>query len=394
MAEHQESDSPNITASTVISPLPPLSPYNYQSSSSSSSKRHGQNFKTISSSAPQRRGHRRALSEIPFTFSGENLEFLTGHGFSKNVSSNLVEGEKVMVPWPQSSTKNLDAHVKKELLWGTPMEVEHNCRTPMDRCEKEGDEDLFSMYIDVDKIDGYQSNPGPDQNVGLLSDMVGNKRPEGASPSHRPENYSTNVLSPSGSLSNHNSNVLFYSERLGEPSRKVLYPSDSLENHHLNVLAPPSESLTKGGKSIDDIGNCKISAEVSDYKHKISDVSDSDKEDNSDKEEGDSCNIGESFNGQGKNGFGHSRSASMDETMAPLKEEGNEVQSLPPGGGRQIHHSHSLSMDGSFNIKLTMPSGTRGGEFEGFEMKKIMSNEKLAEIALVDPKRAKRLVKD
>jgi hypothetical protein len=85
----------------------------------------------------------------------------------------------------------------------------------------------------------------------------------------------------------------------------------------------------------------------------------------------------------------------MDETMASLKEEGNDVQSLPPRGGRQIRHSHSLSIDGSLNIKVTMPSGgTRGGEFEGFEMKKIMSNEKLAEIALVDPKRAKRLVND
>ena len=78
----------------------------------------------------------------------------------------------------------------------------------------------------------------------------------------------------------------------------------------------------------------------------------------------------------------------MDETMASLKDEGNDVQSFPARGGRQIRHSHSLSVDDSFNFKLTMPNG--GVEFEGFEMKKIMSNEKLAEIALVDPKRAKR----
>jgi hypothetical protein len=32
------------------------------------------------------------------------------------------------------------------------------------------------------------------------------------------------------------------------------------------------------------------------------------------------------------------------------------------------------------------------GEFSGAELKKIMANEKLAEIALADPKRAKRYV--
>ena len=32
------------------------------------------------------------------------------------------------------------------------------------------------------------------------------------------------------------------------------------------------------------------------------------------------------------------------------------------------------------------------GEFSGPELKKIMANEKLAEIALIDPKRAKRCV--
>ncbi|KAI3899700.1 hypothetical protein MKW92_010078 [Papaver armeniacum] len=86
----------------------------------------------------------------------------------------------------------------------------------------------------------------------------------------------------------------------------------------------------------------------------------------------------------------HCRSISMDSFMDRLPSFGEESPKLPPSPGvRSGQHSHSNSLDGTTNT-FSLEFGN--GEFTGAELKKIMANEKLAEIAMADPKRAKRIL--
>ncbi|KAL5713545.1 hypothetical protein ACHQM5_015609 [Ranunculus cassubicifolius] len=79
----------------------------------------------------------------------------------------------------------------------------------------------------------------------------------------------------------------------------------------------------------------------------------------------------------------HRRSVSMDSFMGKLPTFGDESPKLPSAMGTQS------SLDGiSSNFSLDFANG----EFSSAELKKIMANEKLAEIASADPKRAKRIL--
>lgn len=85
----------------------------------------------------------------------------------------------------------------------------------------------------------------------------------------------------------------------------------------------------------------------------------------------------------------HYRSVSMDSFMDKMQ-FGEESPKLPPSpGNRPGQLSPSNSMDGNSN-SFSLEFGN--GEFSGAELKKIMANDKLAEIALSDPKRAKRIL--
>ncbi|KAJ4914542.1 Basic-leucine zipper (bZIP) transcription factor family protein [Raphanus sativus] len=68
---------------------------------------------------------------------------------------------------------------------------------------------------------------------------------------------------------------------------------------------------------------------------------------------------------------------------------GSNLQSTPPGSSERprIRHQHSQSMDGSTSIK---PEMLMSGN-EGVDSKKAISAAKLSELALIDPKRAKRI---
>ncbi|KAK9108975.1 hypothetical protein Sjap_017035 [Stephania japonica] len=86
----------------------------------------------------------------------------------------------------------------------------------------------------------------------------------------------------------------------------------------------------------------------------------------------------------------HRRSISMDSFMTKLPDFGDESLKIPPSPGNQTgQNSLSKSIDGNNNT-FSMEFGN--GEFTGAELKKIMANEKLAEIAMADPKRAKRIL--
>ncbi|KAL2329025.1 hypothetical protein Fmac_022452 [Flemingia macrophylla] len=85
----------------------------------------------------------------------------------------------------------------------------------------------------------------------------------------------------------------------------------------------------------------------------------------------------------------HYRSVSMDSFIGKLN-FGDESPKLPPSPGQRTGLvSPGNGIDGSSSA-FSLEFGN--GEFSGPELKKIMANEKLAEIALSDPKRAKRIL--
>lgn len=87
----------------------------------------------------------------------------------------------------------------------------------------------------------------------------------------------------------------------------------------------------------------------------------------------------------------HYRSVSMDSGFMMGKLQfGDESPKLPPSpstGMGQLSLNNNNNKDATtFNLEF------RNGEFNAAELKKIMANEKLTEIALADPKRAKRIL--
>lgn len=84
----------------------------------------------------------------------------------------------------------------------------------------------------------------------------------------------------------------------------------------------------------------------------------------------------------------HYRSISMDSFIGNMN-FGDESPKLPPSpstGMAQLSLKNPAENSNGFNLEFG------NGEFTGAELKKIMENGKLAEIALTDPKRAKRIL--
>ncbi|KAL2636244.1 hypothetical protein R1flu_007723 [Riccia fluitans] len=89
----------------------------------------------------------------------------------------------------------------------------------------------------------------------------------------------------------------------------------------------------------------------------------------------------------------HSRSLSVDGVLAGFNS--GRVSMGPAGGSggfpsdaRRARHQHSNSMDGSTSFRHDLLAA----ELDGADAKKVMNSAKLADIALIDPKRAKRIL--
>uniref|UniRef100_A0A7N0T2B5 BZIP domain-containing protein n=1 Tax=Kalanchoe fedtschenkoi TaxID=63787 RepID=A0A7N0T2B5_KALFE len=85
----------------------------------------------------------------------------------------------------------------------------------------------------------------------------------------------------------------------------------------------------------------------------------------------------------------HYRSVSMDSFMGNMNFAQDALKLPPSPSPRPLKLSPSTSLDSNSNT-FSLEFGK--GEFSGEELKKIMANEKLAEMALVDPKRVKRIL--
>lgn len=89
----------------------------------------------------------------------------------------------------------------------------------------------------------------------------------------------------------------------------------------------------------------------------------------------------------------HSRSLSVDGVLSGFNSRAGMTMSGGssggfPSDGRRARHQHSSSMDGSTSFKHELLSA----ELDAADAKKVMNSTKLADIALIDPKRAKRIL--
>lgn len=85
----------------------------------------------------------------------------------------------------------------------------------------------------------------------------------------------------------------------------------------------------------------------------------------------------------------HVRSSSMDSMAHSLRMLDEVYRESPPEAWKERNvQTHSMDNSVGFNLKVDLANG----EFDGMELKKIMADEKLQEVALVDPKRAKRIL--
>eukprot|EP01018_Ginkgo_biloba_P019988 Gb_16507 [translate_table: standard] len=308
--------SPVIPSVSSHNPLP-LSPFSRRNSNQ------------MSENLPPRKGHRRARSEIPFTFSSGcqtpgdlqqglvgSLERATVRGnvgtdhpnrfvLSSNQENNMVQMAKSGLDWDMNSHRNMDGMGEREI-------------------EREVGEDIFSAYSDIAKVNNLKSSRPvdgqcPDDFDGVQEDSGG-------------------------------SSVKEKSLKDGDQ----ISSEDEAESEAVEINSANRSTAVSGLEKKD--GN-KRSAEQGDRSQFLSSTR-------------------------------HSRSVSMDSIMSKMHSFGEDSKQATSPQGQNVKHSHSISMDGSTNFNLDFGNG----EFTGTEMKKIMANEKLAEIAMADPKRAKRIL--
>eukprot|EP00250_Pteridium_aquilinum_P015063 c22355_g1_i1 orf=1148-3082(+) len=242
----------------------------------------------------------------------------------------LAEREASVDEMSLQKLNRANSNAKKELQWGTGRAV---MEAVGEREEGEGGDDLFSMYFNVDKIETFH----------ISGAVGGHDSPDGAK----------------------------HSQKGGSPGAPL-----AASQEHANRLS----LATDKGQSFQEATDSEKEDSEKDE--------DSFMGDSNERVTGDDNRKG----GTGQGGVGsshHLRSASMDGHTYSMTTGGDDAQqSSGASYGRQVRHRQSHSIDGSFNFELNLANG----EFDGAEMKKIMANDKLAEIALMDPKRAKRIL--
>ncbi|KAL1811133.1 hypothetical protein ACET3Z_021198 [Daucus carota] len=262
----------------------------------------------VGDSLPPRKAHRRSSSDIPFGFStitqsSPPLIPLQGHGgLERSASPRDNLGLKPAVL------------VKQESSWDKGSEGKTEA-TGDGKSEGEVVDDLFSAYMNLDKLEALNSS--------------------GTSNNKVFENHEDLDSKASGTKTN----------------------GDCSDNEG------SSSSISKSGTSIQRAG-----------------ISSS----------------GERREGVKRNAVGdiaptarHYRSISMDSFMGKMN-FGDESPKMPPSPGTGPGQlSPSNSVDENLN---TFSLEYRNAEFSGDELKKIMANEKLVEIASSDPKRVKRIL--
>ncbi|KAL1811001.1 hypothetical protein DCAR_0623108 [Daucus carota subsp. sativus] len=302
--------------------LPPLSPSPYRDSSVtpvsdivspdvSMEDRDGNlhspfskgNSLRVGESLPPRKAHRRSNSDIPFGF------------------STIMQTSPPLIPLRSSAERAASTRdsmglkpvqlVKREECWDKGI-GDSNAEGMGERKSGEVVDDLFSAYMNLDKLEALNSSETGDKQGTENREDIDSK--------------------VSGTKTN----------------------GDSSDNEATSSINESGNSMQRPGISS-----------------------------SADKKEGLKRNAGGDIAPTSR----HYRSISMDSFMGSMN-FGDESPKLPPSPGQragQLSPSNSID-ENTFSLEFG------NGEFSGAELKKIMANEKLSEIALSDPKRAKRIL--
>lgn len=260
--------------------------------------------------------------------------------------------------------KPANRQVKKELDWGKDRTGEGVMETVGEREEEgEGGDDFFSMYMDMEKVDSLHNFPAADTlectDKGRRTGDWERASSRGAGTGEVDQSSRNQTDKGRQSGGRISPAALQDKERISSDMAESFQEgSDSVDNCEKGESEKEGESLMMDSYEVDTV------------------TTDPEQEDSEGKYGKDKRKLSN-----------HSRSASMDSLPHSLKVT-EDLQHSSASQGRTIRHSHSHSMDGSFNLKAELANG----EFDGPELRKIMANEKLAEIALLDPKRAKRIL--
>eukprot|EP00249_Psilotum_nudum_P018995 c27055_g1_i3 orf=422-2251(+) len=398
MNDQETCPSPPSMSGHSLPPLPPLSPS--LTPHPSTTRRGGFDPRQMSDNPPAKRGHRRTRSEIPLRTSAEpdpRFDRPTGEIFSSILDREIVmememekegcdEVDKDMI-WEKS--KVVDSQVKKELDWGRNVGREV---TMTSMGEKEGGDDLFSMYIDMEKINCFQNTETGDIVESTVKGRIGDIEQARSlcTPGYDTDrtllgtaNVTDTVLNfrERGDSGRENSNSTQIDKDEDRPGLSSSSKVDSLQ-----------EGTDSGGESEKDEIGSRINGPSSlaadnQEKNTTAICSDRKTKDEVGRKSEEENRILEAQPSRSLGGFHHSRSSSMD-SLAPSFNGCEDVHQTSSSQGRKIRHFHSHSMDGSANLIVEFGNG----EFDASELQKIMANEKLSEIALTDPKRAKRIL--
>ncbi|KAJ7563755.1 hypothetical protein O6H91_03G124900 [Diphasiastrum complanatum] len=309
---------------------------------------------------PMKKGHRRSQSDNLFMLNSEMLD----SAFQKNISEELdaqivrememekqgkaaTDGGSSMSLWQKDSS--VEDKLEKDILWRTESMEEKDSDSVGNDWDMEGDrgEDLFSMYIDIEKIDNFDGAGGKnDEEEKHDGNRVVDSRNfliEGSDNLLTMEFEETGKNEDPVDCRKHNSskNSTFVSLTSGDKKDRVNV-GDVLDKDSTGSIQAPREQANLRDEHVGERGKT----------------------------------MAESGNSH------HVRSISMDSLLGNIVPKGDEVIE-----SRKARHSHSNSIDGSTCLKLE-----HGSEEPDDWMKKVMANDKLAEIALIDPKRAKRIL--
>ncbi|KAG6557001.1 hypothetical protein Mapa_001417 [Marchantia paleacea] len=368
---------------------PPLNPFHTMS------QRYSNDLSQMPDSPPKRRGHRRAQSEIAFR---------QGSSFEKELRDESRDFDRDSVKESDMERElnqgrvDLDEDMDRATSWGRERH--------RDREGEEGAEDLFSMYIDMEKINSF-SNSGAGDGGDSDREKPMSRVDAGKD---RLKTLAENEKQTSGSVDENQRDRCRGpgegdKERGRESWTKTVSDNDRGEGRNTSTTEEE-----KGDKNrVDEMRTTEKQKEKDDQEMSKGSEREnwSRKDEEDEKETSSMCVENEGGKDRSDNerekgkldrsspsgGTHHSRSVSMDGFLSNLHgykagDAGHLSSFSEDRRSRQTRHHHSMSMDGSMSLKMEFGQG----EFEGIELKKAMASDKLADLALVDPKRAKRIL--
>ncbi|KAH9330940.1 hypothetical protein KI387_003048, partial [Taxus chinensis] len=349
-AVSSSSDSPSmpggISLDVSVECLNPLGVPNRSGIPSSSAATHGppplSPFGSSASGLPTRQAHRRTHSEVPYLFSqqshalsGQRDEFLAPGSVKEGAERGQIE---VQVSQDVKGCFNRDGDLNMKEL----------------REQGELGDDLYNVSCEMQNRDNVKNSGGGE--IGAVNDES------------RKQIMDTKGRACKG---------LETSTIENESSDVVMKSADGSDGIHIRTDSGGSDLKEKNDKDADwSSSGDEAESEVNLTGNQNRNASP----------------LERVKEGNGHQSFGisrHNRSVSMDSILSDINNPNSAKDlKLSPSQSQNGRDFRKISMDGNINLQMELGNG----EFTEAELKKILSNEKLTEIARTDPRRVKRIL--